>query len=111
MLSYLLVRFKKNPDLLEKEDKLDTSLGMALHYFAYFNFIEGAETILEEPFLAYHSAKNKAGFTPLWLASHSNFTEMGKLLLSKGADPNVQVRLQNMNSISKLTLHINQKVT
>ena len=89
-LLLLLDKFKKNPDLLEKEDNLPTSPGTTLHYFACLNFLEGAKIILQEPFLVFHSALNKNQITPLWLASYYNSIQLGIELLQSGADPNVK---------------------
>lgn len=46
VLELLLDAFRKHPDLLEIEDKIKTSPGMVLHYFACFNYYEGSKTIL-----------------------------------------------------------------
>ena len=93
ILAILLDRFKKNPDLLEKEDSLPTSPGTTLHYFACLNYGEGVKTILDEPFIVSNNTKNKAGLTPLWLAAYYNYTQLGTVLLDHGAEPNVQVCL------------------
>ena len=96
ILALLLDRFKKNPDLLEKEDRLETSPGTTLHYFACLNYVEGVKVILNEPFIVSHSTVNKAGLTPLWLAAYYNYTQLGTVLLDHGAEPNVQVCLSSI---------------
>ncbi len=47
VLELLLDAFRKHPDLLEIEDKIKTSPGTVLHYFACFNYYEGSKTILK----------------------------------------------------------------
>ena len=69
ILEQLLEVFKRNPDLLEYEDKLSTSPGTILHYFARINYIEGVKILLKEPFLVFRNTINKNGLSPLWIAA------------------------------------------
>ncbi len=48
-LRLLLEAFKKNPDLMEVEDKVRTSPGTVLHYFACLNYLEGVNVLLKVP--------------------------------------------------------------
>ena len=61
--------FKRNPDVLENEDRLKTSPGAVLHYFARINYIDGVKVLLKEPFLVYPNTLNKNGLSPLWIAA------------------------------------------
>ena len=69
ILEHLLEVFKRNPDVLENEDRLKTSPGSVLHYFARINYIDGVKFLLKEPFLVYPNTLNKNGLSPLWIAA------------------------------------------
>ena len=88
-LSLLLEAFKKNPDLLEVEDRISTSPGTILCYFACFNYADGVKMLLKEPFLMCPNTENKNKLSPLWIASWHNHVEVGRLLVEANADPNV----------------------
>ena len=89
-LDFLLENFKKHPDLLEIEDRLETSPGLVLHYFTCLNHVEGVKSILNEPFLVNPNALNKNQLSALWIASWYNMTTLGRVLLEFQADPNVK---------------------
>ncbi len=87
-LSLLIELFKKNPDFLEIEDRVPTSPGYILHYFASLNFVDGVRLITNEPFLVTPNSVNKNGLSALWIASWYNMTRLGILLLDRGAEAN-----------------------
>ena len=89
-LEMILEKFKKNPDVLEIEDTLETSPGGILHYFACLNYVEGVKILVQEPFLISPNVLNKNHLSPLWIASWHNRTTLGQVLLEYGADPDVQ---------------------
>ena len=62
ILEHLLEAFKRNPDVLENEDRLKTSPGTVLHYFARINYIDGVKVLLKEPFLVYPNTLKKRHF-------------------------------------------------
>ena len=69
ILELLFDVFKRNPDLLEYEDKLQTSPGAVLHYFSRINYVEGVKILLKDPFYISPNTKNKHGLSPLWIAA------------------------------------------
>ena len=89
-LDYLLEMLKKNPDLLEIEDTLETSPGTVLHYFTCLNHVQGVRKIMQEPYLVNPNTKNKNSLSAIWIAAWYNMTRLGLVLLEFGADPNVQ---------------------
>ena len=88
LLSLLLDLFKSNKDVMSVEDAWNTSPGTIMHYFACLNFVDGAKTLLKEPYSIYPSTFNKNKMTPLWIASYYNHTDFGRLLLEYNANPN-----------------------
>ena len=89
-LDFLLDMLKKNPDLLEVEDTLETSPGTVLHYFTCLNHVQGVRKIMQEPYLVNPNVQNKNALSALWIAAWYNMTRLGLVLLEFGADPNVQ---------------------
>lgn len=47
VLELLLDCFKMRPDLVEVEDRIPTSPGTPMHYFACFNYLDGLKKLLE----------------------------------------------------------------
>ncbi len=88
VISFILECFKIRPEFVEDEDEIPTSPGTPMHYFACFNYLEGAKILLQEPFLATPGKRNKNGLTPLWIAAWYNNTRIGTELLRAGADAN-----------------------
>lgn len=79
--------FKRRPDLVELEDRIETSPGTVLHYFVCLNYLEGVKDLLKEPFLLFVSYLNKNRFSPLLLAAWYNHAKIGVALLENGANP------------------------
>ena len=99
VLGFLLDAFRRQPELLRAEDAIGTSPGTVLHYFACFNYLEGARALLREPFSVDASRLNKNGLSALWIAAWFNNTRLGRELLAFGADPNDSDPVRNVSPL------------
>eukprot|EP00095_Tigriopus_kingsejongensis_P004696 maker-scaffold276_size226481-snap-gene-0.17 protein:Tk04696 transcript:maker-scaffold276_size226481-snap-gene-0.17-mRNA-1 annotation:"hypothetical protein" len=86
----LLAHFRRSPDLLELEDKIPTSPGTILHYFAALNLVAGTKVLLLPPFRLDPNTKNKNQFTPLVIAAFYNHITLSCVLLDHKANPNAK---------------------
>ncbi len=66
-LRLLLDAFKKNPEMVVREDDIQTSPGTLMHYFVCLNYLEGVNLLLKVPLCSYsqhHEVKPQKNGVP-----------------------------------------------
>ena len=81
---------------LKVPDDITTSSGTILHYFCAISYVEGVQTLLQEPFKCDLNVQNKNKFSPILIAAKENNFDIVNVLLEFQADPNSQDSLSKM---------------
>ena len=84
---------------LKVPDDITTSSGTILHYFCAISYVEGVQTLLQEPFKCDPNVQNKNKFSPILIAAKENNFDIVNVLLEFQADPNSQYSLSKMTPL------------